>query len=131
MIDTAAKRSSALDHEEVWQAGIPLPDGAVSHGDRRHLLHSYGGVSFVVYLDASVEGANPDLIVRSMDTTATITSLNFSVNLRRGMETLGTVYSMDTSLVIEGMNPSANARGLDTAATVDGMDTSATVRSEG
>jgi len=43
-IDTAAKRSSALDHEEPWQFGIPFPDGAVSQADRQHLAHTYSGI---------------------------------------------------------------------------------------
>ena len=43
-IDTAAKRSSCLDFEEVWTAGIPFPDGAVAQADRQHLLWSYSGI---------------------------------------------------------------------------------------
>ena len=43
-IDTAAKRSSALDHEEVWESGAPIPDGAISQGDRQHALWSYSGI---------------------------------------------------------------------------------------
>lgn len=44
-IDTAAKRSSALDFEEVWQTGAPLPDGAIAIGDRYHLAFSYSGIT--------------------------------------------------------------------------------------
>jgi len=43
-IDTAAKRSSALDHEEPWQFGIPFPDGTISQADRQHLAHTYSGI---------------------------------------------------------------------------------------
>ena len=43
-IDTTAKRSSALDHEEIWQFGIPFPDGTISQADRQHLAHSYSGI---------------------------------------------------------------------------------------
>ena len=43
-IDTAAKRSSALDHEEVWQFGLPIPDGSADQGDRQHLAWSYSGI---------------------------------------------------------------------------------------
>ncbi len=43
-IDTAAKRSSCLDYEEVWSSGIPLPDGIISQADRQHLLWSYSGI---------------------------------------------------------------------------------------
>lgn len=43
-IDTAAKRSSCLDHEEVWQFGMPLPDGAIGQGDRQHLVWTYSGI---------------------------------------------------------------------------------------
>ena len=46
-IDTAAKRSSALDHEEPWQFGIPLPDGAISQADRQHLAFCYSGILIV------------------------------------------------------------------------------------
>lgn len=43
-IDTAAKRSSCLDHEEPWQWGTPLPDGAIGQGDRQHAIWSYSGI---------------------------------------------------------------------------------------
>ena len=43
-IDTSAKRSSALDHEEPWQFGIPFPDGTISQADRQHLAHTYSGI---------------------------------------------------------------------------------------
>lgn len=43
-IDTAAKRSSCLDFEEIWVAGIPFPDSIVDQGDRQHLLWSYAGI---------------------------------------------------------------------------------------
>lgn len=43
-IDTAAKRSSSLDHEEPWQWGAPLPDGTIGQGDRQHSIWSYSGI---------------------------------------------------------------------------------------
>lgn len=43
-IDTAAKRNSAMDHEEVWQFAAPLPDGAIGQGDRQHSIWSYSGI---------------------------------------------------------------------------------------
>jgi hypothetical protein len=43
-IDTDAKRSSALDHEEPWQFGIPLPIAVSTQADWQHLLHSYSGI---------------------------------------------------------------------------------------
>lgn len=43
-IDTAAKRLSALDFEEVWAEAIPNPDGSVGQGDRLHLVWSYCGI---------------------------------------------------------------------------------------
>lgn len=43
-IDTAAKRSSCLDFEEVWTSGTPIPDGAVSQSDRQHGIWSYSGI---------------------------------------------------------------------------------------
>jgi len=43
-IDSPAKRSSALDHEEVWQWGAPLPDGTIGQGDRQHSIWSYSGI---------------------------------------------------------------------------------------
>ena len=43
-IDTAAKRSSCLDFEEVWTAGTPFPDGVVDQADRQHLIWSYSGI---------------------------------------------------------------------------------------
>jgi hypothetical protein len=43
-IDTAAKRLSSLDFEEVWAEGLPLPDGTISQADRQHSLWSYSGI---------------------------------------------------------------------------------------
>ena len=43
-IDTAAKRSSCLDYDEVWTAGIPFPSGTVDQAARQHLLWSYSGI---------------------------------------------------------------------------------------
>ena len=43
-IDTAAKRSSSLDHEEPWTWGAPLPDGVIDQGDRQHSIWSYSGI---------------------------------------------------------------------------------------
>ena len=43
-LDTAAKRNSGLDHEEVWQWGTPIPDGAIGQGDRQHSIWSYSGI---------------------------------------------------------------------------------------
>ena len=43
-IDTPAKRLSSLDFEEVWDFGIPLPDGAISQADRQHSIFSYAGI---------------------------------------------------------------------------------------
>jgi len=43
-IDTAAKRSSALDHEEIYQFAAPLPDGTIGQGDRQHSIWSYSGI---------------------------------------------------------------------------------------
>jgi len=63
-IDTAAKRSSALDHEEPWQFGTPFPDGTISQADRQHLAHIYGGIliaaaAVVTRLGKSVPAALP------------------------------------------------------------------------
>ena len=59
-IDTAAKRSSCLDFEEVWTAGIPLPDGAVGQADRQHLLWSYSGI-LVSAVEIAPETVQQDL----------------------------------------------------------------------
>jgi hypothetical protein len=44
-IDTAAKRVSSLDHEAVWAAGLPLPDGTIDAADRQHSLWTYSGLA--------------------------------------------------------------------------------------
>lgn len=54
-IDTAAKRSSCLDHEEVWQFGIPLPDGTIGQGDRQHLIWTYSGILAISAVSAPGE----------------------------------------------------------------------------
>jgi hypothetical protein len=45
-LDTAAKRNSSLDYEEIWQWGAPLPDGTIGQGDRQHSIWSYSGIAF-------------------------------------------------------------------------------------
>ena len=44
-MDTAAKRLSALDWDQPWNPGIPIPDGADSQSDRMHGLWTYNGVT--------------------------------------------------------------------------------------
>lgn len=41
MIDTAAKRGSALQIGRPWRMTTPLPDGTVDAFDRAHLAFSY------------------------------------------------------------------------------------------
>ena len=60
-IDTAAKRSSALDHEEPWQFGIPFPDGTISQADRQHLAHTYSGILMAAAAATPTHGARRGL----------------------------------------------------------------------
>ena len=58
-IDTAAKRSSALDHEEPWQFGIPFPDGTISQADRQHLAFCYSGITVVEVITEELDLTAP------------------------------------------------------------------------
>jgi hypothetical protein len=60
-IDTAAKRSSSLDHEEPWQFCAPIPDGAIGQGDRQHSIWSYSGI----LAEASTVVSGPFCVVGS------------------------------------------------------------------
>ena len=44
-IDSASKRLSSLDHEEIWTEGLPVPDGVLDAGDRAHSIHNYSGIA--------------------------------------------------------------------------------------
>lgn len=47
-VDTRAKRFSMIDMENVWESGIPAPDGTIGQGDRQHFLWSYSGILWAV-----------------------------------------------------------------------------------
>jgi hypothetical protein len=40
-IDTAYRRRAALNYEDAWCDGIPVPDGEIDLNDQRVLLGSY------------------------------------------------------------------------------------------
>lgn len=95
-IDTAAKRSSALDHEEVWQWGTPLPDGTIGQGDRQHSIWSYSGILATAAAAVAIESprlrrvlATDDRIMRTMSVDDRIRRHESSADdrLRRATET--------------------------------------------
>lgn len=43
-IDTAAKRSSAINIASPWRSQIPFPDGAIGQGDRQAVAFFYSGI---------------------------------------------------------------------------------------
>lgn len=43
-MDTASKRSSAINLNSPWRGLWPIPDGAVSQGDRQATVFLYAGV---------------------------------------------------------------------------------------
>lgn len=73
-MDTAAKRSSSLDHEEPWTWGAPLPDGVINQGDRQHSIWSYSGI---------LAGA-ATVAVPKYPTTGTFARAGFVGTLERG-----------------------------------------------
>lgn len=44
MIDTADKRSSAINFGGLWT--LPIPDGSIDGGNQQHLLDCYSGIAF-------------------------------------------------------------------------------------
>lgn len=85
-IDTAAKRSSALDYEEVWQFGIPFPDGTISQADRQHLLWGYSGILAVTAIIETIA-----LTLADLDTALSLADLDTALSLR----------PLDTSLTLD------------------------------
>jgi len=43
-IDTVSKLHSMISYGDIFQIGVPIPDGAFDQGDLQHLLHGYSGV---------------------------------------------------------------------------------------
>jgi hypothetical protein len=44
-IDTANKRSSAINISIPWRGMLPLPDGAIDQADRQHTAFMYAGIT--------------------------------------------------------------------------------------
>lgn len=44
-LDTAAKRSSAINVGLPWRARLPFPDGAVAQDDRQAVAFMYSGIA--------------------------------------------------------------------------------------
>lgn len=44
-LDTANKRSSAINVSSPWRARLPFPDGTVAQLDRQHVNFMYAGIS--------------------------------------------------------------------------------------
>lgn len=43
-LDTAAKRSSAINVGSPWRSRLPLPDGTIGQNDRQAVAFMYGGI---------------------------------------------------------------------------------------
>lgn len=43
-LDSRAKRASSVGIGLLWLLAPPLPDGAISQGDRQHIAISYSGI---------------------------------------------------------------------------------------
>ena len=43
-VDTASKRASSMQVLLPWVVAPPIPDGAISQGDRQHVAWSYAGI---------------------------------------------------------------------------------------
>ena len=49
MIDTAAKRQSALTFRQICRRGL-IPDGTIDQADRQTIAYSYGGILAGAYV---------------------------------------------------------------------------------
>jgi hypothetical protein len=43
-IDSISKRASAINVACPWRSSLPIPDGAISQGDRQHAAEMYSGI---------------------------------------------------------------------------------------
>jgi len=62
MIDTAAKRQSALTFRQIWRRGL-IPDGTIDQADRQTIAYSYGGILAGAYVP--VETLNIRLFIHN------------------------------------------------------------------
>ena len=49
-IDTAAKRSSAINVGSPWRSRLPFPDGTIDQGDRQAVAFVYSGILAVEFV---------------------------------------------------------------------------------
>lgn len=90
-IDTAAKRVSALDFEQVWETGGPIPDGTVSAADRQHALFSYSGIAMVsgVVGFGEIVSATLRANIEAHERYTVKAGLKQNIESRRGKDRLG------------------------------------------
>lgn len=95
-IDTAAKRMSALDMEEVWAEAIPIPDGAVSQTDRQHLIWSY--TIAVIAWDGTilVYSSSRGQTIRAIDLLDVTATINHEHGHVSNLEGYGVTISVPT-----------------------------------
>ena len=43
-INTVSKLHSMISYGDIFQIGVPVPNGSFDQGDLQHLLHGYSGV---------------------------------------------------------------------------------------
>lgn len=66
-IDTAAKRLTMIDYGDIFQPGIPVPDGSVTVADRSQFLWSYYLTSAIVYSGLSIFGMDARRRIEALD----------------------------------------------------------------
>ena len=47
-INTVGKLHSMISYGDIFQIGVPIPDGDFDQGDLQHILHGYSGVLWTV-----------------------------------------------------------------------------------
>lgn len=55
-VDTANKRSSAINVSSPWRSRLPFPDGTIDQGDRQHVAYMYSGIAAGVLVQNIVPG---------------------------------------------------------------------------
>lgn len=60
MLSTVAQSASALNFLLPWVATLPMPDGALTAGDSRHVVNAYSGEAVVVAEELTEAAASSD-----------------------------------------------------------------------
>lgn len=143
-IDSAVKRSSAINPRSPWRGILPIPDGTTTPAERATVVYLYGGLAAAAASDttpdqfsgetktgqalsATVTFAAVTPVGYDTATTISITGGTYSINGGAYTASAGTLSPGDT-FTARNTSSGSYLTGVDTVITLDGS-VSATYRS--